>query len=1147
MSTLLEHVTHAQRKLGGLLLIVLGALYFALLLVVRRAQTAINRHEALLEAANRELDQRVAERTRELHEVINEIPGPVVLKDEKGDFLLGNRAVAELYNTTPEAMVGKHDGDFGVPQEMADFFRANVLAIMAKGETEIVYEDSVDALTGVTRHYKSIKKPFKSAAGKNQILVIATDISDMRRAQARIEASEKRLAYALDATGEGVWDWDIPGNTVKHNARWCQLLGVDDTLQEHSVEFFAGLLHEDDRDAVWEEVQTALRGDAPYASEHRMRRQDGSVFWVEDRGRVVERAADGQAVRMVGSMRDISDRKALADELQAQHDHLEQLVADRTRQLAIARDEAEQMAKVKSEYLDERTKALSLVEATLEATDNGILVIDSTGKVALANARFAEMWQIPAELLASRDDEKLLAHVLAQLSDPQQFISKIEALYLQPTATSRDTLHFRDGRVFARLSHPQRIGTEIVGRVWSFLDITEQHTLLNELELARAEAQRSNEAKSTFLANMSHEIRTPMNAIIGMADLCLGTELSNRQHNYVSKIKTASDALLHIINDILDFSKIEAGKLELENIPFVLETVFDQLSSVVALRAENQGIELSYDIDNDARLLVGDPLRLGQVLINLVSNSLKFSAGGNVIVRVETACTADNEAELHFFVSDEGIGMSAEQMATLFQPFTQADASTTRRYGGSGLGLAISRHLVDMMGGKIWAESTPEQGSTFHFQIRFKSAGSDRRLGIGELAARLAEHADRPVLVVDDSPIALRILEHLIGQLGLPVITVGSSAEALALVNGSAPPRFLACLIDWRMPETDGIETIRQLKAALSQRRLELPPMILVTAYSHHDELLEIGEEIDGLLAKPVSARHLYVELARCLGALGAGVPAEDRRKSKSLPWSRFHGLDILLVEDIEVNREVITELLASVGLPVRSVENGAAALDAAARKVPDLILMDCHMPVMDGYEATVRLRANPATRDVPIIALTANALVADQEKCFAAGMNAHVAKPVRMEVLYQRMLQCLPDTLPKITAPPVASEPPATAALPQFPGIDLAVGLAHVGGRPALLLRVLKQFRDNQGQNFAPQFQAAQAAADWEAQVRLAHSLKGVAHTLGALDLGETAVALLSAAEAQDAGRCATLFPRVLERLAVVIAGLSGLDSLIV
>ena len=1188
VTPLMNHIEHWLREVGVLILIIFSILYAILLLVVRRAQAALRKQEAQLEATNRELDRRVDERTRELHAVI----------------------------------------------------------------------------------------------------------TDMHRAQARIQESEKRLVYALEATGDGVWDWDLASNRAKHNAQWCRIFGVPESELEHPIEFFAALLHAEDRAAVTQAIDRCLRVDGRFSSEHRMVRHDGQVIWVHDRGRVVERDEHGQPLRMVGSVSDVSQRKELVDELAAHRDRLEDLVAARTTELEMARDEAERLAQAQADYVADLSKALSLVEATLEATDNGILVVAANGRITHANRRFATMWQIPEALLAAGDDAALLAHVIGQLADPQQFRSKVESLYSKPLATSRDTLHFKDGRVFARFSHPQRIGDEIVGRVWSFLDITEQekaeqrilqlsrtiseelersehqrgqlqallasipdlvwmkdsqgvfltanpafgtlmgvspdqilgktdhdffppdiverfqaddraaaaspapmireewvtylgdghrglletiktavrskdgkligvmgiardvtrtHLLLEELKKAQTEAQESSEAKGRFLANMSHEIRTPMNAIMGMADLCLATQLNDRQRNYVEKIKVASDALLRIINDILDFSKIEAGKLEMEAIPFVLETVFDQLSGIVALRAEDQGIELSYAIEDDTRLLVGDPLRLGQVLTNLVSNALKFSVGGNVVVRVTTVTSHADEAELRFSVSDQGIGIAADQLANLFQPFTQADASTTRRYGGTGLGLAISRHLVELMHGRLWAESTPGAGSTFHFTARFKLAGIDRRRGIAELAARLPQHASQPVLIIDDSPVALNIMTHLVGQLGLLVESYDHAAPALARLDTAPLPQYLACFIDWRMPGMDGIETIRQLRAKLTAQGVSsLPPMILVTAYSHHDELAGISHEIDGLLAKPVSARHLYIELARSLGIATSLRPAIDRRQRNVLIWSRFHGLDILLVEDVEVNQEVIMELLAAAGLRVRVAANGAEALAAVADKLPDLILMDCHMPVMDGYTATQKLRESPATRHLPIIALTANAMTTDQEKCFAAGMNAHVAKPIRLDALFERMVQCLPEhasvpagtVVPHLPTPP-AHSPPASLGLPTFPGIDQAVGFAHVGGRPHLYLRVLKQFRDNQGRNFAAQYQAAQDQDDWTARMRLAHSLKGVAHTLGAVDLAEQAIRLLRATEAQDAAQAVELFPAVVAQLDQVITGLADLDAL--
>ncbi|MFN4340815.1 MAG: hydrogenase maturation protease [Azonexus sp.] len=627
----------------------------------------------------------------------------------------------------------------------------------------------------------------------------------------------------------------------------------------------------------------------------------------------------------------------------------------------------------------------------------------------------------------------------------------------------------------------------------------------HDLRLAMLQAEAASRAKSEFLSNMSHEVRTPLNAILGLSDLCLLTPLNPAQQQHIGKIRRAADHLLGIIDDILDFSRIEAGKLHIEQLNFELPSLLDEINDLLISRIEEKGLELSIDLAPEAtRSFVGDPLRLKQVVINLLGNAIKFSARGCLQLACRLAGISGEQAELHFWIKDEGIGIAPEQQATLFSAFSQGDASTTRRYGGSGLGLAISKRLVELMGGRMWLESTPGLGSTFHFTVRFGCPPA--ALPATELRQQLAAYAGRSILIADDNPATREALGNLCRQLGFMVEPHASGDSALAALRRLEDPP-LAALLDWQMPAPNGLDIIRELRRTALPG---LPKLILLSSLIATSAAQADHQAADAVLFKPTSLHRLHAVLSKALGLdqpvpIAAGVSAPDLSSMQQLKAA-----DILVVDDVELNRDLMRELFATAGIPIRLAGNGAEAIAMVRARKPDVILMDCQMPVMDGFTATRTLREMPEYADLPIIALTAGVLDSDREQCLAAGMNAHVSKPVDLE----RLLRLIADLLPAIPATPSPpSAPPApvqqTAGappLPELPGINVADGLARVRHKVDFYRRMLLKFRDTNAAELARDLlQNVQRGQRLDA-VRSAHSIKGVALSLGMTTLGETA-----------------------------------------
>ena len=674
-------------------------------------------------------------------------------------------------------------------------------------------------------------------------------------------------------------------------------------------------------------------------------------------------------------------------------------------------------------------------------------------------------------------------------------------------------------------------------------ELVKERTL--DLEVARQVAEEATRAKSDFLANMSHEIRTPLNAIIGFAHLALQTELDSRQHDYIHKIQNSSKSLLGVINDILDFSKIEAGKLSMESIEFLLEDVLETVTNLVGIKAQEKGLEVIYNIDpNIPHSLLGDPIRLGQILLNLTSNAVKFTKEGHIVLGCALLEEDADEAQLEFYIQDTGIGLTNAQLDKLFHAFSQADSSTTRKYGGTGLGLFISKSLVEMMNGHIRVESELGRGATFIFTVRLK------RIGAQTITSRFAasDNLKKKILVVDDNDISRTVLEKMLKAMSFEVL-LADCAEAglkkLETARKQGEP-FDLVLMDWQMPGMDGLQAAEKIITAMEEK---IPSVIMVSAYAR-EELVQKANRLglDRCLTKPVSPSLLSDSIMTALGEKmhpRAFLPQKEQLPS----MTEIRGAKLLVAEDNEVNQQVAKGILENNGFVVDLAENGILALEAVQKTEYDAVLMDINMPEMDGYTASREIRQLPGFRDLPIIAMTANAMAGDREKALAAGMNDHVTKPIDVKELLIALRTWVKPVKEKSgqrreSLPNKKVDNGALSEdLDTLPGINIQAGLDRLIGDTRLYRRLLKKFAENQADT-ADKIQQALISKDLDTAQRLAHTIKGVSGNISATLVFESAKRLDDALKHKDIQTAMTLLPDFSARLSEVIQGINGLET---
>ena len=1006
--------------LGGALSSLLLASVFWLLLVGRA------RAEGMARDMTKDLDHLLAAKIQDhdkltqaqrdngaLTLVINQ-HAMVSVTDPAGNIIDANELFCQTSGYELEELLGQNHRILNSAAHTDEFW-ADLWHTISTGR---VWRDVLcnRAKDGTLFWVDTLISPFFNDEGVDKYVSIRTNITATVLARQALDAERARLNNIITGTNTGTWEWHISTGELIINARWADILGYAvQELRPATAATWAELCHPDDLPVALQLRQQHLEGGlGHYECDLRMKHRDGHWVWIHSAGKVSSWTAGGEPEWMSGTHMDISAQKLVQAQLSEQ---------------------------------------LQFVEVLLEATPVATYIKNRQGHYLRFNKAFEDLFGIHRNDWLNKTVFDLVPHDLATVMN-----DKDQSLFAEGGLQAYESHFVRNDNGETRLGSYRKAVIrnqegEVIGLVGALQDVTERNRVAHDLRAAMQAVQAATVAKGQFLANMSHEIRTPMNAILGLLSLLQNTDQTAQQIDYTSKTLGAAKSLLGLLNDILDFSKMDAGKMTLDPQPFRVATLLRDLSVILSATTGKKSLEVLFDTDPGVPgTLLGDAMRLQQVLTNLASNAIKFTAHGEVRVHIRLLARDPGGCRLRFAVSDTGIGISIENQRHIFDGFSQAEASTTRRFGGTGLGLTISRQLVALMGGELSVDSVPDQGSTFHFTITLPEASPLEPVLPTALDLAGGIPAQFQVLVVDDYPAARDIHASLAESLGWQVDAVNTGAEALAHVGARAAanqPPYQAVLIDWQMPDMDGWETIRRIQQ-LTPPQGTAPIMIMVTTLGRDMLSQRTPQEqasLHSFLSKPVTALMLRDSVRDAL----AGRSNLRSRSRLLLDRAQpLKGMRLLVVEDNLINQQVARELLTNEGALVEIAGNGqlGVAAVAGATTAFDAVLMDLQMPVMDGFEATHAIRHELGLTQLPIIAMTANAMASDREACLAAGMNEHIGKPFNLKQLTQLLCRLVTETQSGNTASRPAPDPATNCPLPTGPSASDTRGFGLFGNQ---------------------------------------------------------------------------------------------------